>query len=96
VDAVDESGFSSMLMLPAALVAAPGLARRVGGTAVLADGSAQRIDFHRAELEWGSTWRPVLAVSLGDQVLVGMKLLEGHRLSVEVVPGGLVGVVPLP
>lgn len=40
VDAIFDSGFTASLSLPAATVAALGLLRQSGGTAVLADGSA--------------------------------------------------------
>jgi hypothetical protein len=38
----------------------------------------------------------VLVSAVGDEALVGMRLLAGHELRIEVVPGGVVEVTPLP
>ena len=96
VDAIVDSGFTSSLTLPAATVAALGLVRQSGGTAALADGSLRKFDLCSAEVEWGGIWRAVLVYELGNEPLVGMRLLAGHKLVVEVVPKGLVEIVPLP
>jgi predicted aspartyl protease len=63
---------------------------------MLADGSISHFDIYAAEVEWDSTWRPVLASVLGEEVLLGMRLLTGHRLSIDVVPGGDVEITVLP
>ena len=96
VDTIVDSGFTSFLTLPATMVAALGLARLSGGSAVLADGSVRQFDICAAEVAWGSTWRAVLVSAVGNEPLLGMRLLAGHRLVVEVVPGGLVEIVPFP
>src|SRR5437762_8647821 len=88
VDAVVDSGFTGSLMLPAATVAALGLARRSGGRAVLADGSVRQIDLYAGDAAWDGGWRPVLISAVGDEALLGMRLLAGHQLRIEVVPGG--------
>jgi clan AA aspartic protease len=96
VDAVVDSGFTASLTLPAAVMTALGLARQSAGRAVLADGSARQFDIYAAEVAWGGGWRPVLVSALGDEVLLGMRLLEGHELRIAVVPGGVVEITPLP
>jgi len=96
VDAVVDSGFTASLTLPAAAVAALGLVRQSGGGAVLADGSVRQFDIYAAEVEWDGGWRPVLVSAVGDEVLVGMRLLAGYELRVAVVPGGAVEIKPLP
>jgi clan AA aspartic protease len=96
VDAVIDTGFTSSLTLPPAVVAALGLARQAGGTAMLGDGSVRQFDIYAAEVEWGGTWRPVLVSAVGAEVLLGMRLLAGHQLRVEAVPGGVVEITPLP
>lgn len=95
-DAIVDSGFSSSLTLPMAMVTALGLARQSGGIAVLADGSFRHYDIFAAEAEWGGTWRAVLVSAVGNEPLLGMRLLAGHKLVIEVVPGGLVEISPLP
>lgn len=96
VDLVVDTGFTGALVLPAAVVTIPGLSWQSGGTLVLADGSTHQTDYYEAELEWGSGWLPVLAMSVGPESLLGMRLLAGHRLSVEGSPGGEVEIVPWP
>jgi clan AA aspartic protease len=96
VDVIVDSGFTSSLTLPMALVTALGLVRQSGGTAVLADGSVRQFDIFSAEVAWGGTWRAVLVSVVGNEPLLGMRLLAGHKLVIDVVPGGLVEILPLP
>jgi clan AA aspartic protease len=94
VDMIVDSGFTASLTLPVARVAALSLARESGGFAVLADGSVRKFDIFAAEIAWGGTWRAVLVSAVGNESLLGMRLLAGHKLVVEVVPGGLVEILP--
>ena len=96
VDGVVESGFTASLTLPAAVVAALGLVRQSGDGAVLGDGSIRQFDIYAAEVAWDGRWRPVLVSAVGDEVLLGMRLLAGHELRIAVVPGGVVEITPLP
>ena len=96
VDAIVDSGFTDSLTLPLAVVSALGLARQSVGGAVLADGSVRQFDIYAAEIFWGGGWRPVLVSAVGDEVLLGMRLLAGHELRIAVVPGGAVEITPLP
>jgi clan AA aspartic protease len=96
VDTLIDSGFTASLTLPATTVAALGLARQSGGGAVLADGSVRQFDIYAAEVQWNGVWRPVLVSAVGVEALVGMRLLAGHELRIEVVPGGVVEITPLP
>jgi clan AA aspartic protease len=96
VDAMIDTGFSGSLTLPAATVATIGLTRHSVVTAVLADGSIQQLDVYAAEVEWDGTWRPILVSAVGTEVLIGMRLLADHELWVEVVPGGVVEIRPVP
>ncbi|HEV3003446.1 MAG TPA: hypothetical protein VGX78_03250 [Pirellulales bacterium] len=96
VEAVVDSGFTASLTLPAVDVAALGLERQSGGGAILADGEIRQFDIYAAEVAWGGGWRPVLVSALGDEVLLGMRLLAGHELRIAVVPGGVVEITPLP
>jgi len=95
-DAVIDTGFTGSLTLPSAAVTALGLVRQSGGSVVLGDGSVRHFDVFAAEVEWDGNWRPVLVSAIGDEVLVGMRLLAGHELRVAVVPGGPVEISPIP
>jgi clan AA aspartic protease len=96
VDAVIDSGFSGSLTLPAAIVSQLGLVRRSSGRGTLADGSIQIYEVYAAELEWDASWRLVHVSAIGGETLVGMRLLAGHELRVEVEPNGDVEITPLP
>ncbi len=96
VDALVDSGFTSSLTLPTTTVAALGLVRRSSSSAVLADGSVRKFDIYAAEVVWGGTWRAVLVSAVGNEPLMGMRLLARHKLVMEVVPGGLVEITALP
>lgn len=96
LDAVIDTGFTASLTLPPTVVAALGLNRQSGGGAVLADGSVRQFDVYAAEVIWSGIWRPVLVSGVGNEVLVGMRLLQGHDLRMAVVHGGLIEIAPLP
>ena len=96
VDAIVDSGFTSSLTLPAATVTALGLVRQSGATAVLADGSIRQFEVYAAEVEWGGVWRTVLVSAVGSEPLLGMRLMAGHVLNIEVVPGGMVKIFSFP
>ncbi len=95
-DAIIDTGFSSSLTLPAAAVSGLGLVRVSSGRAVLADGSVRQHDFYNAEVKWDGSWRGVLISTVGNEVLLGMRLLAGHDLRVSVEPGGVIEIAPLP
>jgi clan AA aspartic protease len=96
VEAIVDSGFSASLTLPMAIVTALGLVRLSGSAAVLADGSVRQFDIFAAEVLWHGTWQAVLVSAVGNESLMGMRLLAGHKLLIEVVQGGSVEIVPLP
>jgi predicted aspartyl protease len=95
VNAIVDTGFTAGLTLSRAVVQRLALIRQSEGGAVLADGALRRYEIFAAEVEWGSAWRPVLVWAVGDEALVGMRLLAHHKLQIAVTPGGLVAIEPL-
>jgi clan AA aspartic protease len=95
IDSIVDTGFTSFLTLPAVTIASLALNRQTAGTSVLADGSVREFDIFSGEVLWEGAWRPVLVSALGNESLLGMRLMLGHKLVVDVVPGGSVGVAPL-
>ena len=71
-------------------MAALGLGFDGVGWAVLADGAEARFDVHSATVLWEDRPRRVYVYSAEATPLVGMRLLEGHSLYVEVEDGGRV------
>jgi clan AA aspartic protease len=95
-DAVIDTGFTSSLTLPSTAVTSLGLVRQSSSAVTLGDGTVRSFDVYAAEVEWDGNWRSVLVSAIGDEVLVGMRLLAGHELRVAVVPGGPVEISPIP
>ena len=81
--AIIDTGFNGFLTLPPALVTALGLARLSRGRVTLADGSEQIVDIHRATVIWDGEALPIEADSVNAPPLVGMSLLYGYELSMQ-------------
>ena len=82
VDAMVDSGFTAYLTLPETIVTALGLVRETGGSAILGDGAASQFDVCTAEVDWGGTWRTVLVYVVGNDPLLGMRSMAGHKLEI--------------
>ena len=90
IEAVIDTGFNGFLTLPPPLVAELGLPIASIGLATLADGSEASFDVHDATVLWDGEPRYVESGAVGQEALVGMALLEGHNLNIEVERGGRV------
>jgi predicted aspartyl protease len=96
IDAVVDTGLSAALTLSQRDIAHLGLSRVSASYAVLADGSWTQFDVFAAELLWDAVWQPVLISGMDSEALIGMGLLAGHSLRIDVTPGGMVGIAQLP
>ena len=67
----------------------------VGPTVVLADGTVRTVAVYVASILWNDRLRNVEVDSLGIAPLIGMRLLRGSNLSIDVAPGGLVTITEL-
>jgi predicted aspartyl protease len=61
----------------------------------LGDGSTAVLDLYRARLLWHDRERNVLVLQADGDPLLGMALLDGSRMSVDVVVDGIVRIEPL-
>jgi clan AA aspartic protease len=95
VEAVIDTGFSGFLTLPARLIAS--LALSFAGTtrAALADGSEVGMDVFEATVLWDNQERDVVVLAAEGVALVGMALLSGYRVTLEVEGGGSVRIEAL-
>jgi clan AA aspartic protease len=84
IDAVIDTGFTAALTLPPALVAMLGLRWRSLDRGILADGSVCLFDVYEAQVEWDGKFRKVLVGEAGGDALVGMRLLKGYELKMQV------------
>ena len=90
IEAVVDTGYNGFLTLPPALVAELDPPFVTSGEATLADGSAISFDIYLVTLEWDGRPRQIEADIAETTPLVGMRLLAGHDLLVEVENGGRV------
>ena len=95
VEAVIDTGFDGWLCLPPSIISRLRLPWLDVGRAELADGSISTFDIHVATILWDRKRRPVFVNKLDAAPLVGMALLEGNELSIEVRAGGAVRTAPL-
>jgi clan AA aspartic protease len=96
IQAVIDTGFDGSLTLPPALIAALGLTWRRRGRALLADGNESVFDIYEAIVMWDGTARRVPVDEVDLTPLVGMALLYGYELTVQVVESGSVLIKALP
>jgi predicted aspartyl protease len=61
---------------------------------LLADGSIVQSLHFEAEVQWGDERKPILIQVAPNVPLVGMTLLEGHRLTIDVEEDGVVQISP--
>jgi clan AA aspartic protease len=88
VEAVVDTGFNGSLTLPAETIRRLGFEWRGRSSVTLANGAVEWCDVFRAAVIWENTPRSVLAESAETEPLIGMRLLDGCRLSMYVIPGG--------
>lgn len=96
IEAVIDTGFDGYLTLPLPLIIALGLPWRRRGRALLADGNESVFDIYEATVMWDGTARRVSVDAVDAMPLVGMALLYGYELTMQVVEGGQVLLKPLP
>jgi clan AA aspartic protease len=92
VEAIVDTGYNGALTLPSSLVVELGLPFRIRSSATLGDGSTSLFDVHDGIVHWNG--RPLrIAVDVADtEPLLGMALLYGHELMIEVIEGGALSI----
>lgn len=92
IDAAVDTGFDGYISLSRAVISELGFRFHRRGRAVLADGSEIIFDVYEATVIWDGEPRRVEVDEADTDPLVGMGLLEGYELTVEVVTGGAVAI----
>ena len=90
IAAVIDTGFTGFLTVTPALAAELGLPFEGTARATLADGSETTFPYYGVAVLWDGQTRYVEADAADTTPLVGMRLLDGHSLYVEVENGGRV------
>jgi clan AA aspartic protease len=96
VDTVIDTGFTGFLTLPPAIVAALNLSNQSEIETTLGDGTILRLNAYDAEVEWDGAWRTVTITEIDTNPLIGTRLLAGHEVFIEFVPGGVVDITAIP
>jgi len=95
IQSVLDTGFNDWLTISPSQVAKLGLKFREEGHYILADGSETLSRIFESEIEWFGAWRRILVVEMDGGPLLGMAMLAGCRLGIEVVENGRVEIQPL-
>src|SRR5258708_78643 len=96
VEAVIDSGYTGVLTLPPALITSLGLRWRSVNQATLADGSTCFFQVFAGQLVWDGKLRHILVDEADTEPLIGMRLLRGHELKMQVRYRGKVTIERLP
>jgi clan AA aspartic protease len=89
-DAIVDTGFNGWLSLPPDLIAQLNLRWKRRGRAILGDGSECVFDVYEAVLAWDGDLLTIPVDEADSEPLVGMSLMEGYRLLIQVFEGGRV------
>ena len=96
IEAVIDTGFTGALTLPSSLITTLGLAFRCRQQILLGDGSLALADVYVGTVIWEGRPRIAEIDSADTDPLLGMSLLYGSELRVQVVDGGSVTIEALP
>jgi clan AA aspartic protease len=95
-EAVLDTGFSDYLALPPNLVTDLQLPYYGEAEYELGDGRIVRFTLHTVTILWDGANQEVHVLATEGGVLVGMRMLYGHQVYLDVVDGGEVRIEPRP
>ena len=90
VDAVIDTGFTSFLSLPLSIILDLGLPWHYRGIGTLGDGSEVVFEIYKASAIWDGQDKIIDVAASDADPLVGMGLLYGFKLQLEVIESGRV------
>ena len=95
IEAVIDTGFNGFLTLPSALIATLELSWNASDIVTLGDGSETFFDLYAATVIWDGEYREIDIAESETEPLIGMALLQGYRLQIDTIEGGLVSISSL-
>ena len=96
IDAILDTGFTDYLTLPEFLIDYLKLPRIGTRRAIIAHGGAVLLNLYLAKVIWHGKERDIEVLQTDKQPLVGMSLLRGSRVTLDVIANGDVTIAPLP
>ncbi len=90
IEAIIDTGFNGALSLPHTLISRLGYQFRRRGRALLADGGESIFDIYEGTIIWDTSLQRVAIDSAETDPLVGMSMLHGYELNVQVIDHGSV------
>jgi len=90
VEAVVDTGFNGFLTLPEAIVRNLNLPFESYGHARLADGTERLLSTYSTTIMWDRTEREVEVLQTKAETLIGMSLLQGYHVQMDVMDRGKV------
>jgi clan AA aspartic protease len=96
ISAIVDTGYTGELTLPPGIIAHLGLQWRSADAAVLADGNTCHFDVYEATVDWDGDSRDILVDEADTDPLIGMQLLAGYELKMQVRQRGKVTIKRLP
>lgn len=87
-DAIIDTGFNGWLSLPPDLIAKLNLRWKRRGRAILGDGSECVFNVYEAIVDWDGTLLTIPVDEADSEPLIGMLLMEGYQLTMQVFEGG--------
>ena len=96
IEAIVDTGFNGSFTLPPDLIEALELPLHSQGQGILADGSRMLFDVFEGAVLWNEQPRRMSVYAADTTPLLGMDLLYGHQLSIDVLEEGTVSIRSLP
>ena len=88
IEAIVDTGFDGWLSLPSSVIVQLGLTWLQRGRALLADGRESVFDIYEATVIWDGQVRRIPVDEAETAPLVGMSLLDGYELTMQVRSSG--------
>ena len=94
IDATIDTGYSGKLVLPRSLLEESGLPMLTLRRVMLADGTFDEWPRYDAVVLWHGVRTHVDILGSEGEILVGMELMKGSRLTIDIAEGGRVEIEP--
>ncbi|MBF2088900.1 MAG: clan AA aspartic protease [Synechococcales cyanobacterium K44_A2020_017] len=90
VNTVIDTGFNGFLTLPSTIIAALDLPWNASDRVTLGDGRETLFDLYAVTVIWDGQYYEIDVAESDTEPLIGMALLYGYRLQMDIVEGGIV------